>query len=260
MNITIYGWSINSVRAVLRSAVRDRIIAFDPSDGITLRRKRRQEAALVLPTPEQVRSLLGTGPEEWRAFTAVCAFAGLRLGEAAALQVGDINFLRRTLAVARQVQRGGPGGAIEIRPPKYGSERTVYLADGLVQILAAHITAYCPGSDPKRWLFGFGEDVPVHNWSVGHWWRKTRQAAGYDGIRLHDLRHYYASGLIAAGCDVVTVQRALGHSSASVTLNTYSHLWPTAEDQTRAAAASMIAEALESATGPSHCAGASLAD
>ena len=43
---------------------------------------------------------------------------------------------------------------------------------------------------------------------------------------LHDLRHFYASGLIAAGCDVVTVQHALGHSPPTITLNTYVHLWP----------------------------------
>jgi integrase len=61
------------------------------------------------------------------------------------------------------------------------------------------------------------------------------------GFTLHDLRHFYASGLIAAGCDVVTVQRALGHATPSTTLNTYSHLWPTAEDRTRRAAASLMA-------------------
>jgi integrase len=59
-----------------------------------------------------------------------------------------------------------------------------------------------------------------------------------------DLRHFFASGLIAAGCDVVTVQRALGHRNASVTLSTYSHLWPTAEDRTRKAAAAMMTETL----------------
>jgi len=61
---------------------------------------------------------------------------------------------------------------------------------------------------------------------------------------LHDLRHFYASGLIAAGCDVVTVQRALGHSMPSITLNTYSHLWPTVEDRTRTAAAELMASVL----------------
>lgn len=59
---------------------------------------------------------------------------------------------------------------------------------------------------------------------------------------LHDLRHFYASGLIAAGCDVVTVQRAPGHASATITLNTDSHLWPTAEDRTRSAAADLMGQ------------------
>lgn len=71
-------------------------------------------------------------------FIAVCAFAGLRLGEAAALQLGDINFLRREIRVTRQVQRVN-GGKVEIRAPKYDSERTVYAPAKLVELLAEHI-------------------------------------------------------------------------------------------------------------------------
>ena len=113
-------------------------------------------------------------------------------------------------------------------------------------ILAAHVAAHCPGADPGRWLFGFGSGraaPPEHGRLL------VAPGAHSCGLRarvkLHDLRHFYASGLIAAGCDVVTVQRALGHASATVTLNTYAHLWPTAEDRTRTAAASMLAETLE---------------
>lgn len=237
---------VNNVRSVLRAAVRDRVIASDPSDGIALPRVRRIEAAMTLPTTAQVRALLNAAPGEWGAFVAMCAFAGLRLGEAAALRVGDIDFLRRTLTVARQVQRAGKGN-VEIRPPKYGSERVVYLADELLTLLAAYIGEHCPGTDPGRWLFGFGADQPPHQNTIGYWWRQTRGAAGCEGMKLHDLRHFYASGLIAKGCDVVTVQRALGHASATVTLNTYAHLWPTAEDRTRAAAASMLTETLSAA-------------
>jgi integrase len=58
------------------------------------------------------------------------------------------------------------------------------------------------------------------------------------------LRHHYAGGLIAAGCDVVTVQRALGHASATLTQNTYAHLRRTAEDRTGATAAAMLTDAL----------------
>jgi integrase len=178
----------------------------------------------------------------------VCAFAGLRAGEASALQVGDVNFLRRSVTVARQVQRAN-GGMVEIRAPKYGSERTVYIPAELATMLAAHVADHCPGADPGRWLFGA---TPPHANTVGYQWRRVRTAADCAGIRTHDLRHFYASGLIAAGCDVVTVQRALGHKSASVTLNTYSHLWPSAEDRTRSAAAAMLAETLGADSAADH--------
>jgi hypothetical protein len=56
-----------------------------------------------------------------------------------------------------------------------------------------------------------------------------------------------ASGLIRAGCDVVTVQRALGHFSAAITLTTYSHLWPDANDRTRRAAGELLEASLGAA-------------
>jgi integrase len=172
---------------------------------------------------------------------ALAAFAGLRLGEAAAIQVGDIDFLRKKLAVARQVQRAAQG-SVELRPPKCGSERTVFLAPELVELLASHIACNGVGPEPASWIFrGDGEDPPHQN-TIGHRWRRTLTRAGVSGVRLHDLRHYFASGLIAAGCDVVTVQRALGHARATTTLNTYSHLWPSAEDRTREADASLMLE------------------
>jgi len=105
---------------------------------------------MVLPAASQVRALLDAVPPRWRAYVAVCAFAGLRLGEASALRVADVDFLRRTITVARQVQ--GYGTAAEVRAPKYGSERTVYAAPGLTEILAAHVAGHCPGKDPGRWL------------------------------------------------------------------------------------------------------------
>lgn len=167
---------------------------------------------------------------------------GLRLGEAAGVQVGDVDFLRRTLTVRRQVQRA-PKGGVDIRPPKYGSERVIYLAPGLVQILARHLEGVAT-ADPPGWLFRGQRDNPPHQNDVDYWWRKARGLGRGETPRLHDLRHFYASGLIAEGCDVVTVQRALGHRSATTTLNTYSHLWPSAEDRTRAAAERILSAAV----------------
>lgn len=194
-----------------------------------------------LPGSQDVRTLLAKAEAEYRVFIALCAFAGLRLGEAAALQAGDFDLPAGTLTVSRQVQRAN-GHAVEIRPPKYGSERTVYLPSDLVKLVEGQIRRADTLRPGRAWLFRSDSDNPPHQNSVGYWWRKTRAAAGCCDLRMHDLRHFYASGLIMAGCDVVTVQRAMGHSSATVTLNTYAHLWPKAEDRTRAAAAELMRE------------------
>lgn len=241
------------VRSVFRAAVADRVIAVDPSTGVALPRRRKTEAAMRIPTVEEVGRLLSHADSTrvstrkgFQAYVALCAFAGLRKGEAAAVQVGDIDVDRRQLTVSRQLQRDGD--TFVVRLPKYGSERVVHLPDDLVTMLREHIAAHLPDTDPARWLFTVG-DRPMYDNDI-HWrWRATRASAGLPGLRLHDLRHFYASGLIAAGCDVVTVQRALGHSSATTTLNTYSHLWSTAEDRTRSAASGLMAQALRRRTG-----------
>jgi integrase len=197
---------------------------------------------MVLPTAEQVASVIAAAEPWFEPFVALAAFAGLRLGEAAGLQVGDLNFLARSLDVRRQVQRAD-AGAIEVRAPKYGSERTVFLADGLLEMLSRHIADHRPGRDTRRWLFEATPGSPPHQNTVGRQWRRACRRAEVTGVTLHDLRHFYASGLIAAGCDVVTVQRALGHAKATTTLNTYAHLWPSAEDRTRQAAGELFSAA-----------------
>lgn len=110
-------------------------------------------------------------------------------------------------------------------------------------ILSEHVRQHTPAGAPSRWLF-HERGKPWHDNLVDYRWRSTRTDAGLTN-KLHDLRHYFASGLIAAGCDVVTVQRAMGHASATTTLSTYAHLWPTAEDKTRAAASEMAAAVLD---------------
>jgi integrase len=233
------------VRAVFRAAVRDRLIPADPSEHVVLPRQRRREAAMVVPTGEQVAALIRAGGERFRPFVALCAFAGLRLGEAAAVQVGDVDFLRRTLHVRRQVQLVDRH-RVDVRAPKYGSERDVHLPGELVTMLSQHIAGLADG-DSGRWLFQRAEGEPFHQNTVTYLWRQARKRAEVPGVRLHDLRHFYASGLIAEGCDVVTVSRALGHSSSTTTLAVYSHLWPSAEDRTRQAAAELMADALHAA-------------
>ena len=228
----------NNVRSVFRGAVQDRVIAADPGVGVRLPRARKQAHAMTIPTPDEVGRILAAADGWFRPMIALCAFAGLRLGEASAVQLRDVDFLRRTLTVSRQVQRP-IGKPAEVRLPKYGSERMIHVPEELVTMISRHVQNYgCRGD--SQWLFSTAGDLPVHANTLSERWRKLVRGQGLESMRLHDLRHFFASGLIAAGCDVVTVQRAMGHASASTTLNTYSHLWPTAEDRTRSASAGIM--------------------
>ena len=233
-----------NVRSVIRAAVRDRFMPSDVADRIKLPRVRKAAAAMSISTAEEVGGLLRTTEGWFTAYIAVCLFAGLRRGEPSALQVRDIDFLRRELRVERQVQ-WTDDGRVEIRGPKYCSERTVFIAERLVTMLSEHIRLNRPGDDPQRWLFPGVQNptLPAHSATVGRAWRVLRAKVGIAN-RLHDTRHSYASGLIASGCDVVTVQRALGHASAAQTLSTYSHRWPDAHDRTRKAASELMDLAL----------------
>ena len=181
-------------------------------------------------TAEQVHAVLEASGD-FRAFVEVCVFAGLRLGEAAGLQLGDVNFLGRTISVRRQVQ-GSTNKAATLMPPKYGSERTIFVPGELTVALSAHVATEgitVPGAQ----LFRAPLERLWHRNNAGEEWRRIREAVKLgDDVTLHTPRHTFASNLIASGCDVVTVQRALGHSQSSITLNVYSHLWPSAEDKT----------------------------
>lgn len=176
----------NYVHMAFRAAVRDRIIALDPSDGVTTPRVRKPEAAMTIPTPEQVREALVAAPDWFRPFVAVCAFAGLRLGEAAAMQVGDIDFLGRRIQVARQIQ-GENRATTRVVLPKYGSERTVHVPEALTVMLARHIEQVGTRG-PEQFLFFDGGALLNRN-SAGGYWRRTREATGLDEFTLHDLRH-----------------------------------------------------------------------
>jgi integrase len=91
---TIHTRFVN-VRGVIRAAVQDRVIAHDVTSNAKLPRRRKASAAMTIPTPPEVGSLLQHADPHFVAFVGLCAFGGLRLGEAAALQVGDVDFLKR---------------------------------------------------------------------------------------------------------------------------------------------------------------------
>jgi integrase len=218
------------------AAVDDRILAASPCHRIRLPRDDRPE--VVAPTVEQITALAGAVSPRYRALVVLLAGSGLRIGEALGLNVSDVDFLRRTVKVERQRLPSGRVG-----PPKtLKSARTVPLGQVVIDELAAHLAAY-PSEGP---LFALATGKPLAYRTWRAIWTGAGKASALD-VDTHQLRHFYASALIAGGASVKVVQTRLGHASAVITLNTYGHLWPGDDDLTRTvmdAAFAILADSL----------------
>ena len=88
--------------------------------------------------------------------------------------------------------------------------------------------------EPDSLLFGKIDGTPRSPRSVTHEWRRLVKRHNLPAVTLHSLRHGNASSLIANGVYVVDVSRRLGHSSPSITLDVYSHLFPKRDDHSSA--------------------------
>lgn len=223
----------NTVNAVFRAAVKDRLIARNPCEDIDLPAIPRKK---VVPlTVEQVQALAAAMPERYRALVVVGAGTGLRPGELFGMQVRHVNFLKRMLQVEQQVQQlsGHAVRVCELKTP--ASYRTVPLPQVVAEALAEHLRAFPAEQDGFVFTAPEGGPVVYTSFMDGSW-RKAVKAAGLPaGTGPHALRHAYASLLIAGGESVKVVSERLGHTNAAMTLNVYSHLFPDSEDRTRRA-------------------------
>ncbi len=240
--------------SILESAVFDRAIAQSPATRIALPKKarRKSDSVVVLPMAE-VERLAETVPAWMRAFVWLIATSGLRPAEAAGLTVERVDFLRREIVVDRQmitVIGEGP----HLAPPKTdASIRTVPVPDALIAELNRHMADRDPVQiEPGATLLFTNRDGrPLRRNVLGDVWDRARKRLDLpaEARGWHTLRHTYASALIHAGLSVRAVQDRLGHASATETLDTYSHLWPDSDDDTRAAIEQSIAGVTSRATG-----------
>ena len=221
---------VSLLRSIYASAVLDRLVASSPVVRITLPRYERPR--LVPLTIEQVRALAEAMPERYRAAVITQAGLGLRIGELLALRVQDVDFLRRTVRVEWQY---APKARERSEPKTPRSRRTLPLPQVVAEALAQHIAAHPPAADGSLFHIQAGGRVTHHRYGTELFGAAARKAGLPAGTTSHDLRHHFASVLLAAGESVIAVAERLGHEDASLVLSTYGHLMPDSEERTRRA-------------------------
>lgn len=198
------------LHAVFARAARSRRIGYNPADCID----KPQHAA------RQGRAI---SAEEWQQLApyiradvgiALAAYAGLRRGEILGLERRDVDLVRGQLTIQRQRLRVA-GKLITSTPKSAAGIRTVPISAELVPIIQRRARHLTPN----------GLIVPIAPETLNHHWRCAQQEAGIEApYRLHDLRHTYATQLVAAGCNIKTLQYLMGHSTYQLTADTYTHI------------------------------------
>ncbi|MBN2028108.1 MAG: site-specific integrase [Actinobacteria bacterium] len=208
------------LKVIIHHAQTLEIIARDPTMSIRSPRVEKKEMACL--TPDEVSRLLEAADDYLMPLLAVACFAGLRQGEILGLKWGDVDFTHGNIRVVRTYDQDF--GFSE--PKSKSSRRAVPIPQFLVCILKRlHEKEEAQESDELVFPNSVGKPRDRRN-LITRGFENALTDAGIRRIRFHDLRHTYASLCIAAGMDPKALQRAMGHASISMTMDTYAHLFP----------------------------------
>jgi integrase len=179
--------------------------------------ERREQPVL---NRDEIGRLLAAAPPAHRTLLATAILSGLRQSELLGLHWRDIDFAREVIHVRRALDRQRR----EAPPKTPHAVRDVVLMPALAQALLEHRDE-SQFRELDDYVFTTRTGTPLHSSKVSpQALRPALKEAGLPPIRWHDLRHTFASLLIAGGANITFVSRQLGHSSSHITLQVYAHL------------------------------------
>lgn len=218
---TIVHRALGILRSILDDAIRDHRITENPCNGIRLpSRSRKKDTTL---TRKQVELLINNC-QRYKSLVAFLAYTGARWGEAVALTVGDIDTGTSRALINKSAST--VSGRVVVGETKTSQTRAIAIPAPAMKLLIPELRDKLPTA--LVWTNASG--VYITSPSRRSWWHSAVDRCREDDedfpeVTPHDLRHAAASMLISMGASVVVVQRQLGHASAKMTLDRYSHLF-----------------------------------
>ena len=230
------------LRGVLALAVRRRYIASNPASTDNVELAHRSRSIDIQPlTHEQVEQLVQALPEHWRLPVLLAAYTGLRAGELWALRresihEGELSITHALKEVTTEQAQDIPEDqrltdSLIIGPTKTYAKRKVSLPEFIRADLAQHVLQAAPNQHGLVFTTPNGSPVRHNLFYKRVFAPAAKSTRPANPPRFHDLRHTCAAWLIAAGAPSLHIKLRLGHQSIQTTLDTYGHLFPSAEPE-----------------------------
>ena len=205
----------------LDTAVSERLIAKNPTIGTTIPKNNYPEK-LVLGD-EQLETFLEAIKHEeyWCDFFYVEVMTGLRRGEICGLKWSDIDFEDKKLRIERSVAVKKGGGVSIGETKTQTGTRNIFMPPSVAQVLQKRKQTAI-----TEWVFPafLNPEQPIHPAAAYRKLKVILKHAELPMLRFHDLRHTFATHAMKGGVDAKTLSGILGHTNASFTLDTYTHV------------------------------------
>ena len=223
-----YALSDNSVRDVhmvlhqaLDVAVKERLIVRNPTYGTTIPKKVQTEKQILCDNQLEIFTNAIKNEPYWYDFFYLEIMTGLRRGEICGLKWNDINFTNSTLHVRRSISNKQGGGVLIGDTKTDAGTRKIVLSPSVIAMLKEK-----QSTAVSEWIFPRPAN-PMLPLSPNSAYTKLKiilKKADLPMIRFHDLRHTFATHAMKGGVDAKTLANILGHTDASFTLDTYTHV------------------------------------
>lgn len=195
-------------------------------------------------TSEQAFDLLRAArSERLHALFVLAVMSGLRLGELLGLKWSDVDFEAARISVQRSLLEQG-GRLQEGEPKTAAGKRSIKVPPLALHALREHKKRMLLEGNPGPSVFCNTRGGPYRRSNFyGQFFKPLLKKAGLPDHRFHDLRHTAASLMLSQGIQAKVVQETLGHSRIGLTLDTYSHVLPSMQDEAATRMESLFAEA-----------------
>ena len=198
---------------IFEDALRDEIISKNPFSIIKTPKNISKKENIPF-SKDEIFQILKASPLKIRAFFAIGFFTGMRTGEILGLKWSDIDLENRIIHVRRTRDKG-----IETTPKTKSSIRDIEILDVLFPYIDEHIKL----KKDSDYVFLTRQNIPftTTNKISCRYWKKILKSLNIAYRNLYQMRHTFASMMIANGEDILWVANMLGHKNSNITLSTY---------------------------------------